>query len=301
MAQKRILCVGNAVWDQIFIMESLPVGAGKYFARTYIESGGGPAATAAVAISRLGGAAKVWSRIGDDSPGDRIVAELESYGVEVPDLDRIKGVASSLAGIYVDDTGERIIVSYLDDKFPQGAEWLPLEEVREYDCVLGDIRWPAGTEAVLKAAAEYGVPSVLDADRVPTREILHRLAPLASHAVFSEGGLQMYTGEHSPEAGLEKAAVLIKGIPFVTLGGDGCMWMRDGRLERLAAFPVSVADTTGAGDVFHGAFALALAEKMTLVDAARFASATAALKCTKPGGRAGIPDRAALEGFLEKK
>ncbi len=293
-----VLCVGNAVLDQIFLMKALPSGGGKYFAHAYLEAGGGPAATAAVAVARLGGAARLWSRVGDDAPGDRIVAELARYGVEVPAHCRIRGVTSSLAGINVDETGERVTVNYLDPKLPQDAGWLPLEEVSGFACVLGDIRWPAGSAAVFAAAAKAGRPSVLDADKAPSRDVLERLVPLADHVIFSEGGLAQFSGEENHGAALAKTAGLIKGIPYVTMGGKGCFWMCGGTLRHAPAFSVPVVDTTGAGDVFHGAFALAIAEKMLLPDALRFASGTAALKCTRPGGREGIPDRPALEDFL---
>lgn len=298
MERKRILCVGNAAWDQIFVLDKLPTGVGKYFSHAYSESGGGPAGTASVAVSRLGGKARLWSRIGDDGAGDRIVAELERFGVEVPPISRLEGVRSSLAGIWVDGTGERIIVNYLDPAFPQNADWLPLGEVGEFDCALADIRWPAGAEAVLRAAAAAGIPSVLDGDRAPNAAILQTLAPLAAHAVFSEGGLAMFSGEADPEAGLRKAGTIPGVNPYVTLGDKGCLWLDKGRIRALPAFRVEAVDTTGAGDVFHGAFALALAEGMGIEEGLRFASGASALKCTRPGGRAGIPDRAALNAFL---
>ncbi len=300
MDRKKVLCVGNAVLDQIYTLPSLPPAPGKYFASAYLEAGGGPAATASVAVARLGGAARLWSRVGRDPAGDRIAAELASYGVDLPAVSRIDNVVSSLAGIFVDARGERVSVNYLDPKLPQGAAWLPLDEVGGFAAVIGDIRWPAGTAAVLRAAAAKNVPTVLDADQAPTLDILQDLTALAGHVVFSEPGLRQFSGEASAEAGLVAAAKKIGGIPYVTLGGDGCLWLEGGRVRRLPAFTVTVADTTGAGDVFHGAFALGLAEGMAVEKALRFASGAAALKCTKPGGRAGIPDRAALEAFLSK-
>lgn len=298
MERKKVLCVGNAVLDQIYLMQSLPAAPGKYFAHSYLESGGGPAATASVAVARLGGAPRLWSRIGDDAAGDRIVAELQGFGVEVADHSRIQDVKSSLAGIYVDAKGERITVNYLDAKLPQDAHWLPVGEVKEFAAVLGDIRWPAGSEAAFTTAANARVPSVLDADMAPSHDVLQRLVPLADHVVFSEGGLRQFSGGESPEAGLATTAKIIRGVPYVTVGSKGCFWMHDGMLRHCPAFPVDVVDTTGAGDVFHGAFALALAEAMPQGAALRFASATAALKCTRAGGRTGIPDRATLDAFL---
>ena len=298
--KKRVLCIGNAAWDQIYAMENLPVKVGKYFASAYLEAGGGPAGTASVAVSRLGGHARLWSRIGDDSVGDRIIAELTGYGVDLTGLVRAKGVISSLTGIYVDSRGERIIVNYIDPKLSQEADWLPLEQVKEFGCVLGDVRWPKGSAALFRGASANGVPSVLDADMAPRLDILETLAPLASHPVFSEGGLRQYSGEESPEDGLRKVAARIAGTPYVTLGEKGCLWFDKGEVRHCPAFAVKAVDTTGAGDVFHGAFALSIAEGMPTGDGLRFASGAAALKCTKAGGRAGIPDRAALEEFLRR-
>ena len=85
---------------------------------------------------------------------------------------------------------------------------------------------------------------------------------------------------------------------YVTQGRDGCFWLENGALCHQPGFEVNVVDTTGAGDVFHGALAVSLGQKWPAADAVRFASAVAALKCTKPGGRAGIPDCDQTRSFL---
>ncbi len=300
MKQKRILCIGNAVLDQLYMMDSIPTTPGKYFAKSFLEAGGGPAATGSVAIARLGQYARLWSRIGDDPAGDRIIKELRGYGVDLTGLERIKGVISALAAIAVDARGERMILGFMDPNFPQGADWLPLDDIKTFDAVLADVRWQKGAAAVLTEAARLGIPSVLDADSSPSLEALQTLVPLAGHPIFSEPGLKQYTGDPNPESALRKVAASIKGIPYVTLGEKGCLWIEGGKLHSSPAFLVDAVDTTGAGDVFHGAFALALAEGKAGAQAVRFASGAAALKCTRPGGRAGIPDRASLEEFLKK-
>ncbi len=301
MPNKKVLCIGNAVLDQIFSVNSIPHTAGKHFATAFLEAGGGPAATGAVAAARLGGQVTLWSRIGDDSAGNTIASELEKYGVSLRGLKRLTGVVSSIAAVFVNPEGERMIVNYIDPRLPQNVpDWLPLDEVKNFDCVLADVRWPAAAAAVLEAAKAGGVPTVLDADLSPNTEALNTLAPLAAHVIFSEGGLKQYTGEASPKAGLQKAAEQCSGTPYVTMGEKGCLWLEKETGEHFfPSFKVNVVDTTGAGDVFHGAFALALAEGLPRTQVVRFAAAAAALKCTRPGGRAGIPDRAVLENFLQ--
>lgn len=131
-----------------------------------------------------------------------------------------------------------------------------------------------------------------------TPQDISPLVALADHAVFSTLGLKRMTGLQSPEEGLFQATTQTAGKVYVTLGSEGSLWIEDGHLCQQEAFSVNVVDTTGAGDVFHGALAVALAEKMPTKEAIRFASAVAAMKCTQPGGRAGIPNREQTESFL---
>ena len=298
MKQKRILCIGNSVLDQVYTVPRLPKEPGKNFATAFLEVGGGPAATGSVAVARLGHYAKLWSRIGDDAAADSIQKELRHYGVDTGGMYRAPGVVSPIAAVIVDGEGERTIVCFNDKNLPLDAHWLPLDEVASFDCVLGDVRWARGVAETFTKAAACGVPTVFDGDLCPDEEDIRTLAALAGHAIFSESGLRQCSGESDPEAGLKKVAAAISGVPYVTMGDKGCLWMEDGALRHIPAFRVKVVDTTGAGDVFHGAFAVALAEGRKGGDALRFASGAAALKCTVPGGRAGIPDRPALDKFL---
>lgn len=106
------------------------------------------------------------------------------------------------------------------------------------------------------------------------------------------------TGQDNTQHALKLAAGRTDGKVYVTLGGEGSQWIENEHMYQQAAFSVNVVDTTGAGDVFHGAMAVALAEKMPTEQAISFASAVAAMKCTQAGGRAGIPNRAQTESFL---
>ena len=142
-------------------------------------------------------------------------------------------------------------------------------------------------------------PGVLDAE-APVAEAAEAL-PLASHIAFSAQGLHDYTGETGLKPGLEQAARRTGSWVCVTDGAAGTTWLDGETFHHCPAFPVEVVDTLGAGDVWHGAFALALAEGQDEAAAVRFASAAAALKCTQPGGRAGAPDRAAVLRFLEAR
>lgn len=293
-----VLCVGQAVQDFVFSVGAMPARAEKYRAQAFDSMGGGPAATAAVTIARLGGQALIAARLGDDDVAGLIAAELESYGVDCRLMRRFAGCRSSLSAVMVDKAGERLIVNYLDPGLPGDPAWLPDPAAMGADAVLADTRWPEGAAAMLAKARAAGLPGVLDADKpVPLDS---PLLTAASHAAFSAEGLADCTGLDDPAKALARVAQATNAWVCVTLGGDGVLVQDGARQHHVPAFAVTVKDTLGAGDVWHGAFALALAEGADEQRAVRFASAAAALKTQRPGGRRGVPRRAEVDQFLKQ-
>ncbi len=292
----RIACVGITVLDRIWYLADLPKEGGKYVANNYTEVGGGPAATAAVAAAKLGADVDFIGRVGDDDTGSRLLAELESLGVNTRFTRIFKGARSSQSAVLVDASGERIIANYPSPDLPAEADWLQDIDFSQWDVVLADVRWHDGAKQALTLARQQGVTTVLDADITP--QDIAELVALSDHAAFSAPGLQRMTQIAEAESALKKAQTLTNGHVYVTQGKDGCYWLEKGALSYLPAFQIDVVDTTGAGDVFHGALALGLAQNQPAQDAVRFASAVAALKCTRPGGRAGIPDCDQTRSFL---
>jgi len=127
---------------------------------------------------------------------------------------------------------------------------------------------------------------------------MERLVPLATHAVFSDAGLLAFTGARSVESALREVARSHAGHVGATCGSAGYAWVQDGEVRRVSAPAVTVVDTLAAGDVFHGAFALALAQGQAIEQAARFACHAASLKCTRFGGRLGCPSREEVEASM---
>ena len=294
-----VLCVGAAVHDYLFSIDALPEGEGKLFANGFREAGGGPAATGAVAVARLGGRAILFARAGRDGVGDRMIADLQAEGVETDGVLRLDG-QSTVSAVLVDRDGRRIIVSHRDPSMPRGAEALPLDRLEAADCVLADLRWGEGAARVLRRAAELGLGRVLDADQSDDA-LAPEVLMLASHIVFSRPGLSAWSGIDSLERGLSDMRARTGAFVAVTDGERGCTWLDGATPRTLPAVRVDTVDTTGAGDVFHGAFALALARRRSEAEALRFAAAAAALKCTRPGGREGIPTAAQLTEFMERR
>ncbi len=295
-AAKRIICVGHAALDRIYRIDAFPAQPTKVRALEHIEAGGGMAANAAVAISRLGGAAELWSRIGDDNAGHTIRAGLRAERVDVRYVQAFEGARSSTSAIVVDDKGERLIVGQRDAGMPSGTSWLPLERVKGADAVVGDVRWLEGVRAVFAQARKDKVPTLLDAD-LGAREALPGLLQLADYAIFSLPALRDFASAGSDAERLNQVLTLGPRHAGVTLGAEGYLWREQTGGGHVPAFRVSVTDTTGAGDAFHGTFALMLAEGRTAAVSARTAAAAAALKCTRLGSRAGLPLRAELEAF----
>ena len=267
------------------------------------------AANAACAIARLGGRVAFWGRAGDDAAGAAMADELAAWGVDARGLRRFPGCRSSQSAIVVDSRGERLIVSYHGD-VPDDPTWLPLAAVRGAGTTLADVRWPAGARALFGAAREAGVPRVLDADVADGSDI-DGLLRLADHVVFSEHGLACWAslparaGEKPRLAALERAwhAMRAQGPAracAVTCGEAGSWWLTNDGPLHVPAPEVEAVDTLGAGDVFHGAYALAISEGRDIGSAARFATLAAAIKCTRSGGRAGSPTRAEVAAFAAR-
>jgi sulfofructose kinase len=283
----RVICLGLSALDQIWRVQDFFSGdSQKIKSLEYTTAGGGMAATAAVAVARLGGHAAFWGRGGEDAAGREMRHMLAEQGVDVAQFRLFTNGQSSVSGIVVDARGERQIVNFRG-QFPEEADWLPLTELAAASAVLADPRWLAGAVALFKAARAKAIPTILDAD-VADAPVFETLLPLTDHAVFSEPALAGFVGSVD-DASLAGIAKFGCAVAAVTRGAKGVTWLEHDVICRQAAYAVNAIDTTGAGDVFHGAYALAIGAHLTSADAMSFAAAAAALKCTRPGGRAGIP------------
>jgi sulfofructose kinase len=290
-----VICLGVATLDLIFRVDSIPAAPAKFGASDFVVTGGGMAANAAVAVQRLGGEAQYWGRVGDDDVGDQILRSLEREHVDISRVKRLPGARSKTSAILIDGRGERLICSAPAQGYPPDTSWLPLDEVRQADAVHADSRWKPGAIALFDAAADAGIPSVFDADAGDPEEVL-TIARRATHPVFSEPMLKSL-GFGDPEAAVQRAFGGRNVICGVTLGERGVIWFDGELLQRIPACPVHSIDTLGAGDTWHGALALALAEQQPLLQALTFATRVAALKCTRFGGRIGIPTREEVDAF----
>ena len=294
----QVVCAGMSVLDRIMRVERFADEAIKVYAADYDEVGGGPAATAAVTVARLGGRAFLVARVGDDLTGRSIQAELVDLGIDVSAMRTLAGARSASSNVIVDARGERQITHFPGDGLNVEADWVVPSMLQAAGAVLVDMGWWQGARRVLELARLAGIPTVIDAD-LSADPRSEALLQMAEHVVFSEAALVRASGTADPLRGLEWARSRLSGRCLgVTLGADGYAWLEKDVLYRVAGHPIDVVDTLGAGDVFHGAYALALAEGRPVARAAAFANAAAALKCGRRSGRRGIPWRAEVDAFL---
>ncbi|MGX9993378.1 sugar kinase (plasmid) [Rhizobium sp. Z1P35] len=297
---RRVLCVGAAVMDTLFRVRSLPTGQGKILPYDMLQIAEGMASSAAFAVARLGGHASLWGAVGNDATGDRIIADLSESGIDTSGMLRVEGARSAISTILVDDQGERLIVPFYDAGLHETLKPVTAEDISSFDAVLVDVRWPKLALRTLLGARKAGKPAILDGD-VASDGVIEMLAPAASHIVFSQPAAERLSGA----AELVKVVGLLKrkfehAFISVTAGENGCFWFDEltGEVFHLAAPKVRAVDTLAAGDIFHGAFALATAEGMPIEETMRFASMAAALKCQVFGGRTGAPNRAEVGDAL---
>ena len=292
------ICLGMSVLDQAWYVDKVPDSPTKTFAHDFGLSGGGMAATAAVTISRLGAPVAFWGRAGKDAAGLETRRMLADEGVRIDQYRTFEGASTPVAGVIVDSRGERNIFSFQGRGLPDDPGWLPLHEIAGAGAVLADVRWTEGARSLFAAARQVDVPTVLDADIVEP-PVLDQLLPLTDHAIFSKPALESYAPDADVGAALR--SVLHHGctLAAMTDGENGTSWMTKDRLSHTPACRVVVEDTTGAGDVYHGAYAYAIGRGLTCKDAISFASAAAALKCRSRGPRAGIPTLDEVNDALE--
>jgi sulfofructose kinase len=298
----HILCAGIAVLDEVFRVREFPIPDAKVEASEFITIGGGCAANAAVAIARLGGkvrfAAPLGGPTGGDAIGDRLVEGLQNEGVDCAGCVRVAGARTSVSAIFIDARGDRTIATYrdhrLDAVLPDDAERL----VADMDAVLVDNRFADFVVPICRAGLARRIPVVVDADK-PTHD-RHPLFGAATHVIFSGECLRATAQTDDLAAGLAHLAQFTDAFLAVTNGPNAVLW-RDGATTRATpVFAIDAVDTLGAGDVFHGAFALALVEGRAIESALRFAAAAAGLKCSRFGGSTAAPRRAEVEALLAR-
>jgi sugar/nucleoside kinase (ribokinase family) len=295
----RILCIGIPVRDLTFRIEELPARGFKVSASNFEEISGGNALNAAIGIARLGGQASLCGPMGDarETTSRYIFDKLAQEGIDTTHLIHMPGLVTPISNIMIDPSGERTIVTFRDPELWRVR--LPDADtlLADSSAILVENRCADFCTDLCAEARRRGIPVVVDVDRTMSQR--EGLLTASSHLVFSSEALQSTAGIPDDAEALKRMAALTPSFLAGTQGAQGTLWLDENRtLQRTPAFPVHTVDTLGAGDVFHGAFTVALTENQDIPAALRFASAAAALKCTRYGGAFAAPQRAEVEELL---
>jgi len=290
--------VGYSCMDFLATVPGMPEINTKMEIDSLSIQGGGPTATAMATVAHLGAWAALIAKIGDDLPGRLALAELERGRVDTSGVVIQPGASSQCAFIMVDGpSGLRTVLWTRGSLDPLRPDEVDTAMVLSSKYLLIDDLEPAAAASSASMAKKAGIPVVLDAGSV--RPGVAELIPLCTHLVASEHFPGDFTGRRDIRDGAAALLDMGPSIVTVTLGEHGCVALQKGKpaIEQKG-FRVRAVDTTGAGDVFHGAYIRALLEGWELPKVLEFACAVAALKCTKPGGRSGIPTMGEALAFL---
>ena len=295
----RILWIGMPVRDLTFRIDELPERGFKVNASHFEEIAGGNALNAAIGIVRLGGRASLAGPMGDarETSSRYIFDRLAHEGIDTRHLVHMPGLVTPISNIMIDPSGERTIVTFRDPelwkvKLPDAGTLL-----KDCAAILTENRCAEFCTDLCAEARRRGIPVIVDVDRAMS--LREGLLNASSHLIFSSEALQATAGVADNAAALQKIAKLTPSFLAGTRGPRGTIWLDErGMLQETPAFPVHTVDTLGAGDIFHGAFTLTITEGGDVPAALRFASAAAALKCTRFGGAFACPQRPEVEAFL---
>lgn len=280
--------VGQNATDTAIIVPKFPEYNSKSaFIEERLEAGG-QVATAVIACQTLGKRCKYIGTVGDDGRARFQMDSLVRSGVDISDVHVVRGCPNQTAYIIIDRrTGERTILWYRDPRLSLKPEMLTRERVCAGRLLHVDGHDLEGTSVAAAWAHEAGIPVTCDVDT--HYENMDRLLQHLDYFIGSAGFPEKYTGARDPFKALE----IIRGefamrVAAMTLGADGVLALGEQGFVYAPAYDVNAVDTTGAGDVFRGAFCYALLEAWPLEQMLDFACAMAALNCTKLGARGGI-------------
>jgi len=289
----RVLVCGLLAADVVFNVDAIPADAIKYRANKVSLKCGGGGCYAAIAINRLGGSACLLAQLGDEEFGQFMLAALAAYNIDCSHVSVEKNTQSSVSSIAIDKNGDRQILNYRNITAAPVTQDLSFEQAQP-QAVLVDTRWLEGSIAALEYANAQNIPGVIDAEAPTSSAAMN----IASHIAFSRQGLSDFASTDSIQLGLQKAQASFSAWVCVTDGENGTHMLQGSELLTVAAPTITAVDTLGAGDVWHGAFTVQLAQGADEINAVKFANVAAALKCASTGDEFSAPHLQTVTQFI---
>ena len=280
--------VGLNATDTLLVVPKFPSFAGKIAFSREIVSPGGQVASALVVCSRLGLRAKYIGTVGDDWAGKAQMESLRETRLDISDVEIRPGCENQRAYIIIDQaSGERTILWRRPDCLTIDPSHITPEKITCARMLHVDGHDTPAVARAAEIARQHGIPVSLDVDTI--YEGLDCVLGNVDYLIGSTEFPEKWTGERDPFRALQAMRKEYKmRVAGMTLGADGALALENGRFFYSPGFIVNCVDTTGAGDVFHGAFCYAVLAGMPLSETLEFANAMAALNCTQLGARGGI-------------
>ena len=283
-----VVGVGLNATDTLLVVSNFPAYAGKARITEEVLSPGGQVASALVACARLGLRVKYIGTVGDDERGLIQMESLRGSGIDLEHVQVRRNFPNQSAYIVIDSsTGERTVFWRREDCLRIDPEQVDTRQIARGRLLLIDGHDTAAVARAAELARDRGIPVVVDVDTIYAG--FDRVLPNTDYLVGSSEFPAAFTGERDPFRALERIQEHYHmRVAAMTLGTHGALARENGRYVYSPAFVVNCIDTTGAGDVFHGAFCYAVLQGMPLTEALEFSNAMAALNCTALGARGGI-------------
>jgi len=297
----EILCIGHSAYDLTFPVDEFPIENSKYEIFNSIEGLGGPAANASYLLAKWGVKVGFCGVIGNDLFGRKLIEELTDVGVDLSLTKTLDSYKTPISIILVNtENGSRTIINRKDkgkyylETFDLSCEFKP-------KIILFDGHEPILTQKFIKKYKEAKL--VFDAGSY--RENIDELIYASDYLIASERFINQFIAKmnispgslDSFEAAIWELKSMTKGRVIVTLGEKGLMYEDRGAIKKIEAIKANVVDTTGAGDVFHGAFVYGLLTERKLETCINLSQAAASLSVEKYGSSKSIPN---LEDVLNK-
>ena len=296
----KVLCIGHTAYDITVLTDGYPKENVKYRVEKRIECGGGPASNAAYLLGKWGIKTYIASVVGNDIYGKRIKKEFTDVGVDTTYLELSNKYKTTSSFIIVNKkNASRTVFTYRNPQMRINDMDININP----DYILVDAQ---ELELSLKMIKKYPKAiTILDAGRAKYANI--KLGKIVDYLVTSRNFAEDFTGMkidindnnslNNVYNSLEKD---FKGHIVITLEEHGCLYKDDGIVKLMPGYKVIAKDTTGAGDIFHGAFVYALINKYNYADVMRISNIAGALSVREIGGRYSVPDLKEVLRIYEK-
>ncbi|MFB3162455.1 ribokinase [Neobacillus sp. 179-J 1A1 HS] len=296
MNGRKVTVIGSINMDLVTSTTRIPKVGETVLGNSFHSIPGGKGANQAVAAARLGADVTMIAAVGNDSFGKTLVEHLTNEGINTENIIKVKDTSTGIASIIVSEADNSIIV------VPGANNHVTPEVIEKHenkiinsDIILLQLEIPV--ESVIKAvelAKKHGVRTILNP--APIQKLPKELLEMVDYLTPNEHEQALL---FDSIGGTEEELAKYKEKCIVTKGSKGVMIYKNGEKIEIPSFQVEVVDTTGAGDSFNGALAVALCDGLEIEEACRFANVVGAISVTKLGAQTGMPTKKEIEEFLQ--